>query len=455
MMVGERTVLMIAAAFPPTGGPGVQRTTKFAKYLPRCGWRPIVWTVDAVDDLPQDPSLDADLPPEVVVHRVPAGGLVRRLQRRLRGVLARGKNGRVVRGLEWRLGRPLGREPMPDQFAGWVRAGVRPLCRLIEQERIDAIYSTFSPASNHVLAMKLHEVSGLPWVADFRDLWTDDYRYHETSRRRRRAHRMLEQQILETADAIVGVSERQTAILARHVPAAAAKFLTITNGFDPDDFADVWSAEAEPCTPRQPDAKFTIAHVGRLDQWRTNDALFAGLRELERRAGGHRKPAFRIVGHAAAAARQRLKQTGLACEFVGETDHRAAIREMGAADVLLLCVPDGPNGDSVIPAKVFEYLAAGRPIVMVGPTTGACADIVRHSAAGAVVPFDAVAIAAALEKALDAWRAGAPLTGCSAERLEPFSRARLARRLADLLDQLCDQNEKTVAYEAGMEVCLS
>lgn len=443
---------MIAAAFPPAGGSGVQRTAKFAKYLPRCGWRPVVWTVDAVDGLPQDPSLLADLPNEVVLHRAPHGGMARRLRRGLDAVLATDGAPRLARGLAWRLRRGVGSGRMPDEFAGWARTSVRPACRLIEQEPIDAIYSTFSPASNHLLAMELHQRTGRPWVADFRDLWTDDYRYTESSLRHRRAHRRLEQQILESADAVIGVSDRQSAILAQHVPAAVEKFITITNGFDPQDFSAARSASAAHDARQKRESRFTIAHVGRLDRWRIHDALFDGLRQFARCTDAAE---IRIVGHAAEPIRARLKQTGLACAFIGETTHHDAIREMSAADALLLCVPDGPNGDSVIPAKVFEYLAAGRPIIMVGPPDGACADIVRQCAAGAVVPFQAAAIARVLEQSWNAKRTGSPWTGCGSEKLEPFSRVRLTERLADLFDRFCDRSIETCASDSPKEVCLS
>ncbi len=429
---------MVACAFPPTGGPGVQRSVKFAKYLPRFGWLPTVWTAGSLGGMPRDPTLLEDLPGDVIVHAHPSGRA---------GQLARNLLQRMTDrdGLIAKLGRPVGwrldarriaaeRNRLPDQYIPWAKASVEPLCRLIENEGVDAIYSTFSPASNHWLALTLKRKTNLPWVADFRDLWTDDYRYTETSPRRRAAHRRLEQGVLEAADVVVGVSTRQTNILASHLPRSQDKFVTITNGFDPEDFAAPPRRDREP--PRD-DAPFVLAHIGRLDRWRTKDAWFAGLGRFAEglRAGGGRVT-LRVVGHADKTTRRLLEDVGVEGTFTGYVSHREAVREMCRADALLLNVPLGPNAESVIPAKLFEYLASGRPILVVGPPHGECEEIVRACRAGLTVGFDQVAIADALSELYHAWRAGDPLAGCDPGLLEPFSRVTQTGSLATILDQL-------------------
>ncbi|MBI4718004.1 MAG: glycosyltransferase [Planctomycetes bacterium] len=427
-----RRVLMVAAAFPPTGGPGVQRPAKFAKYLPTFGWQPIVWTLPPLDDLPEDHTLAAELPPEVVVHRVGGGSWARALRRAVRGLVRGGSaGGRIGRALEWRLTRWMAREPLPDDCVYWAKSGVRAAARLVARERINAIYSTFSPPSDHLLGMWLKRRTGRPWVADFRDLWTDDYRYHEPSPRRREAHRRLEQEILETADVVLGVTPRQTEILADRVPHQRHKFVTITNGFDPADFA-------APLPEPRGGGRFTLAHVGRLDRNRVSNALLAGLRAFADHLGSRRgRVVLRIVGHAGDEVRQKLQRTSLPCEFTGEVAHATAIAEMRSADALLLCVHDGPNADSVILGKLFEYLAAGRPILCLGPARGQCATIVRGHNAGLVVPFDRVTpVTDALQTLYRAAASGRPLPGAALERLTAYSRPDLTRRLAMILDHL-------------------
>ena len=438
-----RRVLMLAAAFPPTGGAGVQRSVKFAKYLPRVGWLPTVWTVDRIDGLPEDPTLLADLPEDVMVQRSVRAGSLRAWHRRIRN---RGSS-RFAGALEWRLRRFLSRQPWPDDYVGWARASVQPLVRLIAEQSIDVIYSTFSPASNHLLGLALKRRTGLPWVADFRDLWTDDLRYREPGARRHRANRRLESKILEFADAVVGVTPRQTAILAEHLPDRRRKFVTITNGFDPADF------EVKEASRPAAQGKFVLAFVGRFDRRRADDRLLAGLQRFAAEVGtqGDRF-VFRVVGHADKVTLGKLRSSGVDHVFTGYRPHAEAIDEMRAADALLISTEaTGPNATSVINGKLFEYLASGRPILVVGPEGGECERIVRSCGAGLTVGFDADEIAGALRTLFRAWQQGRPTTGCQPHRLGPYSRITLARNLGSVLDRLVVRNSPATSDETARE----
>jgi glycosyltransferase involved in cell wall biosynthesis len=428
----HRRVLMISCAFPPTGGPGVQRSVKFAKYLPACGWFPTVWACDPLEGMPRDPSLLDDLPADVIVHRRGCHDRTHTARKLVRFMQGGGAfASRVGAALDWRLDNWLTRNPLPDPFISWAQSSVEPLVNLIRHEHIDAVYSTFSPASNHVLGLALNRRTGLPWIADFRDLWTDDYRYNESSPARRNAHRELEQEILEAADLVIGVTDRQTALLASRVPAKRHKFYTITNGFDPVDFDII-----EPPASRHP-GRFVLAHVGRFDRWRTGDPLFDGLKRFASDLGSRiDRFVLRIVGHADESTLQSIRATGLDCAFTGYVSHAEAVQEMFAADGLLLCVPGGPNGDTVIPAKLFEYLASGRPILGVGPEHGVCEEILSSCHGGFYVPDQPGAIATGISRLFAAWRAKTPLPGSAFPLIERFTRDALTRELAALMDDL-------------------
>jgi glycosyltransferase involved in cell wall biosynthesis len=234
----------------------------------------------------------------------------------------------------------------------------------------------------------------------------------------------------------VGVTDRQTEILSRAAPQTPRKFFTITNGFDADDFR----GEA----PDRPDAGppdasrgFVLAHVGRFDRWRASDAWMAALEKFASTMnGGKGRFTFRVVGHVASDCRRRLEATNARCECVAYVPHRQAVGEMKSADALLLNVPQGHNSDSVVPAKLFEYLAAQRPILVVGPSGGACEVVVGATASGLTASFEVDEIVGALDRLYRAWEAGTPLAGCTAARAEPFNRLRLAGTLAALLDSL-------------------
>lgn len=425
---------MIAAAFPPTGGSGVQRTAKFAKYLPDFGWLPVVWTSDHMPGLPRDPELLSDLPPQSAIHRWNRGLSARRWQRRLRDLGERvNALSRLARAIDWRLEAWIANRARPDDHAAWAKTSVPPLRRLIQRDEIDIIYSTFSPVSDHVLALELKTATKRPWVADFRDLWTEDFRYDGCDAVRCRADRELERRILDQADAVIGVSPRQTEILAARVPSQRAKFLTITNGFDPDDFR---SRRRE--LPPGSGGQFVLSYVGRFDRYRINDALLDGFRQFAARAAAEQaRFLFRVVGHCTDETRARVLGTGLSCDFVGPVSHAEAIREMAAADALLLSADDtGRHAGSVISGKTFEYLASGRPILCVGSRDGDGERIVRSCEAGIAAPFEAGAIAESLRMLYDGWRSGSPIRGCTPDRLEPYSRVTLTRKLASVLDGL-------------------
>ncbi|MGB2984247.1 MAG: glycosyltransferase [Phycisphaerae bacterium] len=426
-------VLMVAYGFPPTGGGGVQRSVKFAKYLPQSGWLPTVWAADPIAGLPEDHTLLADLTPEVAVHRWSCERGVRSLGRFARSKIGRGRVAtKLVQAVDWRLDAWLTRGPYTDEYASWARASIRPLRRLIHKEPVDAIYSTFSPVANHLLALALKRETGQPWVADFRDLWTDDPRYHEPSRRRRLAHRRLEQEILETADAVIGVTPRQTEILAGHVPTMRHKFVTITNGFDPVDFVDV-GRDGHRLNPA-----FVLAFVGRFDHFRANEVLLSGLRRFVSELGANRdRFVLRIVGHADESTLARIHSAGIRYVFTGYVPHREAVREMAEADALLASVkPDGLHANSIINGKLFEYLASQRPILIVGPEGGEGARIVCSCGAGLTANTDEESVAAALRKLYDAWQTGHPMNGCHAAHLPQYSRLESARRLAEVFDRL-------------------
>ncbi len=432
-------VLMVSAVFGPNGGPGVQRSAKFAKYLPQFGWHPTVWTAGQLPELPEDASLIADLPTCVKIYD--------------RGELRDGERESESRGqsflsgaLAWRFQAMHHRYSQPDPLVDWARASVAPLIEKIESGAFDAIYSTYSPASNHLLALSLKRHTGCPWVADFRDLWTDDYRYAEATPKWRRAHRRWEQEILEVADVVVGVTPTQTEILASHVPAQANKFVTITNGFDADDFHGQLGNK---CAQDRP--TFELTYVGSADHWRTSESLFEGLAAFAAKCQDKGSQfVLRVVGHVSASVKARFDATGAQCVYAGRVDHASAIEAMRTARALLLCVPEGANGDSVVPAKLYEYLATHCPILLVGPVEGDAARIVGDRQAGVCVTFDGDKINRAVGEVFAISTTSNHNTCEDFPSLNCFRRDVLAKALSEQLERACEVSAKTCTEQTPM-----
>ncbi|MCK4659560.1 MAG: glycosyltransferase [Phycisphaerae bacterium] len=439
-----RRVLMICQAFPPTGGPGVQRSAKFAKYLSRFGWQPVVWSADHLEHLPYDPSLAEDLPQNLIRRTQPAWSYTATHRRTMQALRLLGVErllgNRYWDGLDWRLLRlwhGVSARMIPDDQLLWAIRSIRPLVDLARRERVDVLFSTYSPAANHLLGMLTQRITNLPWVADFRDLWTDDYCYRNHNRLRRRIERRIERMILRRADAVVAVTPSQTSLLSRHATSQGDKFVCIPNGVDTEDFTRLKSCRT-PRSRHDPGDRFVLTFAGWFLSDRVDEGLIVGLGEFARwvrSREGHFE--FRVIGTISDEMIGRFAEAGVRPLATGYLPHRDAIARMIRSDILLLPTPAGPNAETLIPGKAFEYLASGRPILLVGPSEGETARLIRQCQAGVCVESRPEAVCAALTDLWRRWRAGQLNSGCTSEHIKPFTREHLTRQLAKLLDRVC------------------
>ncbi len=444
----RRKVLMLSRVFPPAGGPGVQRTTKFVRYLPQFGWSPVVWFGAAPADLPSDGSLLANIPADAQCRCFPHGDTSRwgmHVTDAFRRATNRMPWGDRIHGcLSWRMTNTVERFRrclIPDTGILWAAASFLPLLSLVRTERPDALYSTYSPASNHLLAQWLHRRTGIPWVADFRDLWTDEgrYPYAHGPRWRKRLERHLEQRILEEADAVVGVTVSQTRILASRVPAQAGKFHTIPNGFDDADFPA--PGENNQRDPRQ----FRLSHVGSLLEGRVSGALIDALNRASDALGRQScELVLSWVGTASHSVRERLGRCRAKQIFLEYVDHKVALEIMAQADALLLLMQNMPNGDTIMAGKTLEYIASGVPILQVGQEGGEASRMLREMNAGVVVPADADRIHDAILDLRASRRAGTGAVRPQSERLLRFHRRNLTGELARVLNAIAWQRESSL-----------
>ena len=397
---------MLAYHFPPLAGGGVQRSVKFVKYLPEQGWEPTVLTTSARLYHAEDATLEADLPPGLRVVRAPELML-----------------GRRVAGRARRAGVPYAPylAGWPDREAGWIPGAVRAGVRAVRELQPEAIYSSAPPASTHMAALAIHRLTGIPWVADFRDPWAN-YAFHNgrppgfaaADRRAERAVSRNASQLLVSAEfARIEGSE----------PGDAQRTF-IPNGVDPDDIPED--------LPGPSGSRFRLSFVGSL--YRSIDCapILAALRRLAERgviAPGELE--LRVVGNVGVP---ELDAGPLDVVRTGYVDHSTAVREMAAAHALVCYVPAAAPQNT--PGKIYEYLATGRPVLCVTAAANYAYRLVRELEAGACAePHEHERIEAAIEDLFLRWKAGtlAP-TGARAPVLERFSRAQLTRRLAEVLD---------------------
>jgi len=412
-----KKVLLIAYHFPPIRhSSGIQRTLKFARYLRDHGWQALVLTVHPrAYPLTGEDQL-ADIPADVPVRRAFALDTSRHLSLggRYPGFLA-----------------------TPDRYASWLPGGVWAGMRMIREYRPDAIWSTYPIATAHRIGGWLHRLSGLPWVADFRDSMTEDD--FPTDPRIRRAYLRIERDTVQACDRAVFTTPGTRQMYAERYPELPADhWAVIPNGYDEENFRDAEALVGDR-KPLGGPGQRVLVHAGLLyPEERDPRPFFQALAQLKgegRLSAASLKIVLRATGHDQRYV-PMLEQLGIAdiVELAPAMAYREALAEMLRADGLLLF--QASNCNHQIPAKLYEYLRAGRPILALTDPLGDTATTLVEAGTGQIVRLDDAAdIARGLQVFLDGLDGGA-LTMPSAEVVRRYERAAGAEVLAGILDQV-------------------
>ena len=390
-----RKVLIIAYPFPPMGGSGVQRTVKFAKYLPQFGWQPVILTVKNPPLCEADPSLLDEVPAPVEIHRTWSFEPHRLFRlKNERGSVDDLNTGQDLKpakreGFFKALFRKIKRFIntwvfIPDREIGWFPFALIRGMRIMRRSKIDVIYSTSDPFTDHLTGYILKKLTRKPWVADFRDPWTKSILYYYSpSKFRQIVDVVLEKRFLNAADKIIVVSQPMMNDFLRAYPNVdRAKFIQITNGFDSSDFKNTGKTVER-------NEKFTITFAGRFSNPITFSPYFlkalSSLVENDSRVKKELRAVF--VGDFGPKAWKLLRGLSLeeVVEVIGYVPHHRSVEYIKQADVLLLPINHVLGHECVYSAKLFEYLAARKPILAL-VTEGVAASLIREMQAGVIVP---------------------------------------------------------------------
>lgn len=376
-------VLMIAYHFPPlAGSSGVQRTLRFVQQLPRHGWEPIVLTAHPRAYANSSDDLLAEIPAGAVVKRAFALDTARHLSLR---------------------GRYPARWALPDRWASWRFDAVRHGLRLVRELQPEVLWSTYPIATAHRIGAELQAATGLPWVADFRDPMVQGA--YPACARTRAAYLAIEQRAATSASACVFTTPGAARLYHERYRDGRARTAVIENGYDESSFANL------PLPPggARDSSALVLLHSGAIyPSERDPTALFQALSAL--RDGGVAPAQLRIRFRAAVhdevldelAARHGVAEY---IETAPPLPYREALAEMTAAGALL--VLQAANCNEQIPAKLYEYIRAGRPLVGLTDAAGDTAATLRASGAHYHAPLDDPAsIAATLKRLLADHRAG-------------------------------------------------
>lgn len=431
-----KKVLVITYYWPPSGGSGVQRWVKFAKYLPAEGWQPVVYAPEHPSYPSLDPSLAAEIPKSVQVIRRPIFepfGIYRRLFGKGSSVdineVASRANG--AKGGDWKSRLSLYIRSnffIPDARCLWIRPSARFLKNYLKEHPVDVIVSTGPPHSVHLIARSVARATGIPWVADFRDPWTKMYWFRDMAftKRSLRRHRQLEKQVLDDATVVLSVTPyvQKDFEAMTHTPVAM-----ITNGFDESDYADAEDTR---------DEYFNITHTGVLPVDGNPDVLWKVLGKLcKTNAELSKVLRIRLVGNTDASVLQQIQDCGLGANLVdlGYQAHKVAVEEQKNACLLILPVRKQPESKAILSGKLFEYLAARRRILGFGDPDGAMAEVLNRTGAGAMAGWDDEKTVET--SVLNCWKAYLDdEVIIRSDAIDAYSRKVLTHRLSELLESL-------------------
>lgn len=365
-----KRILMIAFHFPPlAGSSGIQRTLRFVQHLPNLGWEPLVLSADPRAYERTSDDLQSDIPERTVVHRAFALD--------------------TSRHLSWK-GRYVAAMARPDRWISWKYDAVRQGLKMIERYRPKAIWSTYPVATAHVIAAELQRRTGLPWIADFRDPMGQDNFPDDPITRAQFFE--IEKRVVKQASSILFTTPGAARVYQQRYPAYADRIQVLENGYDESSFRQAEAEIAGGYASLNPGC-FTLLHSGIVyPAERDPTQLFQALERLNKsypEVAGNLKIRFRASVHDD-LLNQLAGSLGISAliETMPAIGYREALSEMMRADGLLIM--QAANCNDQIPAKIYEYLRAGKPILGLTDHAGDTANLLRTAGSAPIADLASV-----------------------------------------------------------------
>ena len=382
-----KKVLIITYYWPPSGGAGVQRWLKFAKDLNQFGIEPIVLTVDEgnasyalIDD-----TLKIDIDDSIIVVRTKTNEpfkLYSKFSKKNEIPYAGFANESKPTFFQKFMRFIRGNFFIPDARIGWNKFAIAEADKLIKLHNIDLIFTSSPPHSTQLIGLALKRKFGIPWIADLRDPWTDIYYYkkfyHLPFAKKKDAN--IERKVLEEANSILVVSETIKQLFQlKSDKIEFDKIRVIPNGFDESDFIFNDEIKIDLNT-------FILTYTGTLADNYNIDILINSLKSIEVFLKGF---ILRFVGKVSPNQKNNILQKNFLfkVEFIPYVEHKESIRYLLESNMLLLVIPNVKDNEGILTGKIFEYLAAKKPILCIGPVNGDASKIIEECRTGCVFDY--------------------------------------------------------------------
>jgi glycosyltransferase involved in cell wall biosynthesis len=428
-----KKVLFITYYWPPAGGAPINRILKFYQYLEEFGWEVFVLTTEGGDFPFEDESLLKEVRPNTKVYR--SKGLS--LHKIFSSVSPKSKKNFVPYGftdaskssLMDKLSRWVKYNFIPDTRFPWYFSTVSKAVQIVREEKIDLIFSSSPPQTNHLIARRVARKTGLPWVADFRDPWTDVFWLLNNSIRWKWIHAMdkrIEKKTIAKMDAIITVGPSLVEILQRKTD---KKINLISNGFDDVYFRDLHYHKNK---------KFRITYAGSLSKEQDPVCFFRAMELLKENQDFYQNVEILFLGNFPSylydlVNSSSYKDKTLYSPYTFYTDSLAIIAQ---SEMLLLIVPETDDNKCILTSKLFDYMGACRPILAFGPEDGDAALVMKDAQAGEMINYkDSQKAADYLLKVFENWNSDAEGFYVQKEKIEKYTRRNLTRQLSEIFNR--------------------
>ncbi len=427
-MKDVKKVLIITYYWPPSGGSGTQRWLKFVKYLRDFDWEPIIYTPDNPHGMIKDSSLEYEIPARIKVIKRKIWepqGVIDRISRkenyRHGFAEAHAKRSQMGSLLLWARANFF----IPDARFTWVRPSVKFLVSYLHENPVDVVVSTGPPHSMHLIALGIKKKLKLPWLADFRDPWTDFFQNKQLpfTKRTVKKHMKLEHKVLRSSDTVVTVSDSIREYFKRY----NTNSHVVTNGFD-GTIAKGTSL----------DPYFSITYTGMMKAGQNPKNLWEVLKECCVEIPSFQQQLrVQFIGMVDGSIEKQLRLSSLKdnVQFIGYQDYGELNLWLNRSQLLLVTLFSGHDSKGILTGKVFEYLAAKRPVMAIGPVEGDLAKLLEKTKAGNIFDFNEKSLLKEhIINCYNSYKNGTLV--CNSIEIGSFHRKKLTERLSLLLNSM-------------------